>query len=721
MKRYIFVWTALFLVILFFYKDAFKSFFEGDEWFYFSIYLPLTSHPNGIIEAFLKSFTEANSISGGGHVTPLYNIFWFLENKFFGLHFKYYIFLSILLHTTNSFLLYFLMLKQIGKKGISFLAGVIFAISSVHYEAITWVMAVVPTQISLLFTLGGLILYVMWGKNVKKNKKLLITSLVLFLAGIFTKETVICVVLLAPILLLSKGKNIFIRGIIQSILVLVIYLPIRFGIPVLIGQASVSVSTIPIKSLILYQILLIERMITEVFVSSNVLLVWSRFLSNNMYLHMPSSLVHVETVELFSQTIGADILLLFLSPIFVTICFVVLRQVYFQKRYYETLLFSVVHIITSAIPLLFILNYAPWWINGAFIDSRHLYLPSLGAAILLAFGFTYISKIIQKSKFKILLICMLLLFSLFWLISQYKIIQQQTAKFEGLARMRQVLLSSEQKYLPVLPKKAVILIESDTPYFGFGPIPPFQTNLGQVLAVMYYQKNQLPEVFLTKSQYMKKGILGEGVVTDGKRTFGYYLHKENLLKDLKENKFTIDDVYGFYWHGADNTLEDRITNTRDEAKQYIETISHTNSWNHVEIPEWVKFSYPNGSSITDEIPNDENVMKMYEVAFSNNLPIQISLKTKNEKMPFHDYLRLEKKSVDIPNNAEYKILNVYRNDGSPVTSVFITSGEFKRYLIPFGNGKGYLEFSRRIESSVINNSDIYRDQDIELLISTVYF
>ncbi len=721
MKKRIGIWFLFFFIISFFYRNSFHSYFEGDEWYYFSIFLPLTRHPLGLLETVIKSFTDSNSISGGGHVTPFYNAIWFLQNMFFGLNFKYYMVFSLLLHTSNTFFLYLLVKKITKNNVLSLLTGFIFAIACVHYEAITWVMAVVPTQVSLLFTLLGLTFFIMWSRGGVKINPTLFTSLGLFLAGIFTKETVIGVVLLAPILLLPRGKKTFLRGLIFSSFAMTLYLPIRFGIPHLVDKSTVQSLHIPVHTLIFYQILLVERMITEVFVSSNILLVVSRYVAENIFLKMPSSLVPLESLELFSQSIGADILLLALSPLFFVASFVVLQMTLQKKKYYEILLFSIVLIVTSAFPLLFVLNYAPWWIEGAFIDSRHLYLPSVGASILLSFGMFHAYSFLAKSPARVITITFFSIVCILWVCVQYTVIQTQAEKFRNLAVMRQILIKTMETSIPQLPEKAVILVESDTPYFGFGEIPPFQTNLGQVLALIYFEKNQLPSELFTKAKYMEKGILGEGVVSHKNRTFGYYLHKSALLMDLRLGKFSTKDIYGYLWVGRSNELLDKTNEIRELAKNYTSEVLSTEKWKKMEVAQGVYFSYPPESQPQEIEDKESEALRKYEIAIEGISPITIQLMSKSNKLPFHEFLQQEKKSEQIPPNAEYYIKNIFTSDGATITAVYVKSGDYARYFVPFGNGINYLELSTLADPGESDRDKKYINKKIELLLSTFSF
>ena len=117
------VFLFLLLIILCCYFNLFSSYFESDEWFYFTYYLPLTKTDHGLWKAVLSNFTSADYISGGQHVVPIASAIYFLNTFFFGLNFVPYAFLSLLFHAINSFLV-FVLIKILSSKNDLFLKNI---------------------------------------------------------------------------------------------------------------------------------------------------------------------------------------------------------------------------------------------------------------------------------------------------------------------------------------------------------------------------------------------------------------------------------------------------------------------------------------------------------------------------------------------------------------------------------------------------------------------
>lgn len=97
----LFVFIFLLILILFVYQKTFNSYFESDEWFYLTYYLPLTNKTFGIFTAVFSMFTKAGYISGGQHVVPLAALIYYLNVKLFGLNFAPYAVMSLFFHSIN--------------------------------------------------------------------------------------------------------------------------------------------------------------------------------------------------------------------------------------------------------------------------------------------------------------------------------------------------------------------------------------------------------------------------------------------------------------------------------------------------------------------------------------------------------------------------------------------------------------------------------------------
>src|SRR5437870_4653195 len=129
------VFLFFFILILIVFRDLFSSYFEADEWFHFTNYLPLTKKPDGFFTSVIYNYLNTQARSGGQHATPIASSIFFLNAKLFGLYYPAYAFLSLLFHSINSFLV-FLYIKIVlpGKRQMrenifALIAGVFFALS----------------------------------------------------------------------------------------------------------------------------------------------------------------------------------------------------------------------------------------------------------------------------------------------------------------------------------------------------------------------------------------------------------------------------------------------------------------------------------------------------------------------------------------------------------------------------------------------------------------
>ncbi len=135
---------AFFLVLIFFlFRNLFNSYFEADEWFHFTYYLPLTRKEDGFFTALLSTIISSGPLSAGQHVIPIASAIYFLNTKFFGLNYPSYAFMSLLLHSINSFLVFLFIKTLLHKKDnltrniFFFFVGLFFAFSLTHMHAIT--------------------------------------------------------------------------------------------------------------------------------------------------------------------------------------------------------------------------------------------------------------------------------------------------------------------------------------------------------------------------------------------------------------------------------------------------------------------------------------------------------------------------------------------------------------------------------------------------------
>jgi len=117
--------------------------------------------------------------------------------KLFGLQPVAYHLTSVLLHVVNA-LLVLGFLRGLGcRREVALAAAAFFTVYESHQEAVIW-YAAVPEQLMLAFSLGSLILWRRWRDQLARSGLCYAASLLLFVIGLFSKESA---VLVAPLLL----------------------------------------------------------------------------------------------------------------------------------------------------------------------------------------------------------------------------------------------------------------------------------------------------------------------------------------------------------------------------------------------------------------------------------------------------------------------------------------------------------------------------------------
>ena len=143
-----------------------------------------------------------------GHYWPItYTTFW-LEHKLWGYTpLPYHIF-NLILHSINSCLVFYL-LWRLAVPG-AWLAAAVFAIHPVHVEPVAWVIG----RKDLLSTMFCLCLFLVWMRFRESPKPVLwryVLTLVLFVAALFSKSTIVALPVVLLIWQWWKGERVQVR------------------------------------------------------------------------------------------------------------------------------------------------------------------------------------------------------------------------------------------------------------------------------------------------------------------------------------------------------------------------------------------------------------------------------------------------------------------------------------------------------------------------------
>lgn len=684
----------LFLLIVFTYRNLFKTYFQGDEWYFAQIYLPFTKSWSLLFSSIPYSIMNLNTISGGGHLTPISNFLFPLSFKIFGFNYWMYALASIVLHTLNTVLIAFLCWKLFPKfKRYGYYAALFFAVSQVHSEAITWVFFYHMSLLSVTFFLLAFLKLIDIQKKIIVSKKEIFFFIVLSTAALLTKETTVILfpTFLIYILLTSKKRIITIYQLASFRALLVVglfFIPFRLLIPQLIPKAEI---VNPAPEVLFNVPLTIFRIITyplktlsEVFFSPITIHSWIESLTPLAYPYFAiEQEVRGTNYLMFIQTVGSD---LFIYSLSVALLFTIILLFLKWKKNLEiktNIIIAVTIILISPLPLLMVALYAPAFAYVTFFDSRHLYIPSIGAAILFSIAITSLQSSKKNIHKMLIFVPGLILFG--WVILNYSLIQQDLIKKEVFGKERTTLLNTIISSLPKDQKKIVIYIDSNSSYYGFADLmPPFQTNFGQVLTDILYHQNQLPKELLDTSYLTKKGITAQGFKKFEDYAFGYFLSINKVHRLIEQGQINIEDVYSFMWDGKTIRAENNTDTTRKRLIDLQKESAKYKDWQKIVFSELnMSFKIPKEAQIIPDIGRGNNSDHLAITTFQkeDDLYIMRIIKRTGTKGIYEDISDLNDSTGNIiGNNFYYRTVKMISGE---TTTIKVTSnGSYTKYFIP---------------------------------------
>jgi hypothetical protein len=708
------------LTLLYYWKSLF-SYFQGDEWYYFTQILPQTKETFGPLKIIYHSIADANQVSGGAHVTPISNLLFFLSANFFTFTYWPYALCAIVIHAINSYLTYRFVLKLSKEKRIAVITSLFFAISYVHFQAITWAMTYIWTALSVTFFLLCL-LFLLNSLEEKQNKlkHTLLSGLFLFCALLTKESTAIIFIITALLIILKKGFSKS-NGIYVNFFgfLFVMYVLYRTALPKVLNhfhpQPFVSEPTHALDPLLsLFRVFTYPlKMLVELFIPQQWILSTTEALTPLAYpTYGAEQSVRGTNFLTFTQSAGSDILIYILAVIILFFVGIGLKNTWKNnRRTFNILVTAFVLIIGSSLPLILVATYAPWWGYVTFIDSRHLYIASIGAGILFAYTIVWLAESFRNKVGSKALISV---FFIIWAIVQFALLQTQLDKEVSFGEQRKTVINKIiQTVHP--KKKTVVLVQSDTGYYGFGPIPPFQTNLGQVLTVIYYQKDQLPESFI-KSDYLAKGSLGgEGYAEFEGKGFGYYVDQNNLIEAMRDEKIDKSDIYAFSWKGKQNEIEEISDSVREKLQQKRNEIALYKDWKKVFIKEGnLTLLVPPDATIEDIKDSDVTNEKSIAITSSQAiLDVTVRKRTLNIGI-FEDIAYLKDSDGQLVGDNNY-LLDIPMKRGDTITAKVTTTGQSMKYFLPTLLPDKIIEITSILEQPELHKSSFFTEELVSLM------
>ncbi len=356
LKNFIIIFFVLLFVGLIIYSNCFFNKFLWDD--------------NDFIvnNAYIKSFRfipqyfSQNLIAGAGKISnywrPFLLLSFALDYKIWKLNPFGYHLTNVLLHIADAFLVFYLLYFLFKNKTISLFSSLLFLVHPLQTEAVTYISGR-GDSLAFFFILLALIFYCFSGR---KGNRYLIFSLIFYIFALFSKGNALIFPFLAFLcewLLDFQDKKNFWNRFLPTLIISLIYLILRFSILDFGGP----VLNVP----------LISRLLTF----SKAILIYLGLIFVPIHLHMERN---IGVIKSFNLEVLFSILV---------VSFLVFLIVYFWKKKNKIIPFGLLWFFAALLPYS---NIIP--IN-AFLYEHWLYIPLVGAGIVLAYIFNYI---FQKNK-----------------------------------------------------------------------------------------------------------------------------------------------------------------------------------------------------------------------------------------------------------------------------------------------------------------------------------
>lgn len=699
-EQRIFLSTSLLLAVLIFiyYARLFQTYFQGDEWFFFSLYFPLIKDWIGLLTAVFNFMIDQKFIGVRDHLTPISHFLFALSLKLFGLNYIYYIASSLFIHILNSILVVKIMWKMVpDKKFIGIISGLFFGLSTIHQQSVTWIMTYLWTSLSVTFMLlaiNELLKKLQPTKGVPFRPYLFTLFAI---APILTKESTI---ILFPVLLLLTfllDKKLLKWAIRLVGIVFLFYIPYRFILPLFlprdlstaVASSVQSPFTIPLTifRIITYPL----KTLAEVFIPGSVILPITEELTPLAYpTYGAEKEVRGSNFLTFTQSAGSDIIIFMLATALLILITLLIFKLKGSKTLQVPLILGFSLIVLGALPLIMIAKYAPWWAYVTFIDSRHLYLPSIGAAMIFGVTTYYISRPISQLLKRLVFLKkfisptkVLVAIVAFWMIANFNLLQKVMSEQVEMGTDRRNIVNLIMKDQPTLPERSIFLIDSDSAYYGFAELmPPFQTNFGKILVVHYYNRGQLPENFLSPEFLDKKGIVGQGYQEFDGRGFGYFLSIYKVAQLLEDRQLPINSVFSYKWSGKAHKIENNTLEVRGKLTSIENERSKYKSWQKISFSDQnLTLRLPENGSYKENTSNDTNILKEISIT-SPTIQINLKVRKKTNGVGINP-------NVVILTDSEGKIIGdnltsrtILLNNGQQLSVTLTTTGKSIKYFFP---------------------------------------
>ena len=523
------------------YWKIFSIFYQQDEW--------LTFGRGLVVDSVYDLFAGRNIFQillGEGRFIPFVigNSFF----KYFPLNAMPFALLSLLFHLVNSLLVFGLAKRFLKNDLLAFLGALFFGINSVSSSAVSWFGTSLGTLPSLTFVLAAVYAFFKHLDGQKGNWPL-VTFLFLYFS-LFFKEIGIHLFLILPLLgLLFRKEKLkkFVGAYWYFFAFFLLNLVVRLT-QMRSLEADQAALFLTNTSYYFWQIILVRAILYSltsfslVFIPASSFVEFGRMVTRIYYPFIPS-----EHFLLLSQTAVLDMLSLLLTLlVFLAAAFLTRKSSKIEK---SSFLFWVGFTLTSVIPYVVISK------NYAYLESRYYYLTAASAGLIFAYLAKKVFYLAKSFKFRVVTVFVVIFF-LHW---HSKELLKDLQLQRDVSQERLSFLTQLAGYVPTLEgDKNVFFITSDADYYQIGNKVPFQQGTGYTLMVRYFRSGKIPREFLDEPHNVFQPFLyalaSQGYNDLNGKGFGYYWDENLLKEDIKQKKFSYDDVLSLYYDSKAKTL-----------------------------------------------------------------------------------------------------------------------------------------------------------------------
>jgi hypothetical protein len=552
---------------IFAYWSLPQTFFEQDEWQYFSSNI----FALGTVHSFLNvTLPFKGQLT---HFFPLGTLFFLMEQMIFGLKAAPYFIVNLSFQLILSGLLFYLIKLLTEKNILAIMTGGFFLINSRGNQALTWVAAGVGTFPSAIFLLLTIIFFIKFIDN-EKNNYFLLFSILSFVISLLFKEISLFLFAFLPIILVICRKrwrfNNIRKFLLSFFLLFIFYGLIRlFFLFFSVRSSQPEMGDVSSASFFIYFFRLFSvplRSLSQSFFPQSFLVSVSDELVHLAYPQFVAS--DGAANPYIAQSIAFDLVSFILTVLILMLIFIFYK--YYknreEKKLTKSILFFLFFSLTSFLPFIFIPGKGGYF---SIMEPRNLYIPVMSSSFFIAILFYYSPIYLFKNKkiAKILTFSFALIFIFINVIS----IRENVNELKKIGSLRRSFLETIKNNYPKLSKNAVFYIKSDSSYYGLPAEEtnlPVQTGFGRMLMVWYQGEEKFPNC-LYENQFLHGLISQEYKACQG-RGFGYFRNYDKLTVALRVNGIPAMDVIAYSWQGKIEKFSNITSEIQTELKRDLD-------------------------------------------------------------------------------------------------------------------------------------------------------